>query len=141
MKNKTMKNGAARKIISFAWLSTVFTMLFTVTASAEGKGVQGIKDWILSIAKDLKVIGYAVGVLAVIVLAIIIIAGGSGGLQKGKAIAVPILVGVAVLSFGTGILGSLAGSDNVTEVAYDTSVNMNIGDAADPYEVSVVDFT
>lgn len=142
MKNetKTMRKSATKKLISLAWLSAVFTMLFTISASAEGKGVSGIKEWILNIAKDLKVVGYAVGVLAVIVLAIIIIAGGSGGLQKGKAIAVPILVGVAILSFGTGILGSLAGSENVTEVAYDTSINITL-DNVDPYEVSIVDFT
>jgi len=142
MKNetKTMRKSATKKLISFTWLSAVFTMLFTISTSAEGKGVSGIKEWILNIARDLKVVGYAVGVLAVIVLAIIIIAGGSGGLQKGKAIAVPILVGVAVLSFGTGILGSLAGSENVTEVAYDTSISITL-DNTDPYEVSIVDFT
>ena len=44
------------------------------------------------------------------------------------------------LSFGTGILGSLAGSENVTEIAYDTSISITL-DNTDPYEVSIVDFT
>lgn len=138
MKRSTKKN-VARKAISLAWVSAVMSAIFAVTASAESEGVKGITDWLISIAKDLKVIGYVVGVVAVIVLAIIIIAGGSGGLQKGKAIAVPILVGIAVLSFGTGILGSLAGKDKVPEVAYDATSGIEITENS-PYDVSIVDF-
>ncbi len=138
MKMSTKKN-VARKAISLAWVSAVMSAIFAVTASAESEGVKGITDWLISIAKDLKVIGYVVGVVAVIVLAIIIIAGGSGGLQKGKAIAVPILVGIAVLSFGTGILGSLAGKDKVPEVAYDATSGIEITENS-PYDVSIVDF-
>lgn len=138
MKRSTKKN-VARKAISLAWVSAVMSAIFAVTASAESAGVKGITDWLISIAKDLKVIGYVVGVVAVIVLAIIIIAGGSGGLQKGKAIAVPILVGIAVLSFGTGILGSLAGKDKVPEVAYDATSGIEITENS-PYDVSIVDF-
>ena len=138
MKRSTKKN-VARKAISLAWVSAVMSAIFAVTASAESEGVKGITDWLISIAKDLKVIGYVVGVVAVIVLAIIIIAGGSGGLQKGKAIAVPILVGIAVLSFGTRILGSLAGKDKVPEVAYDATSGIEITENS-PYDVSIVDF-
>ncbi len=138
MKRSTKKN-VARKAISLAWVSAVMSALFSVSASAESSGVKGITDWLISIAKDLKVIGYVVGVVAVIVLAIVIIAGGQGGLQKGKAIAVPILVGIAILSFGTGILGSLAGKDKVPEVAYDATSGIEITENS-PYDVSIVDF-
>lgn len=136
---KSTKMNVARKAVCLGWVTAVMSTLFAISASAEGKGVSGIKEWILSIAKDLKVVGYAVGVLAVIVLAIVIIAGGQGGLQKGKAIAVPILVGVAILSFGTGILGSLAGSENVSEVAYDATTGISITENS-PYDMSIVEF-
>lgn len=127
MKNKTI----TRKVISFIMMMAMaFTMLTAtaITASAETTtnndtativmaNTSGIITWINNLAVDLKNIGYAVGGVAVIVLGIVLIAGGSQGMQKGKAIAVPILVGVAVLGFGVGTLGTLRSSTASTATA------------------------
>lgn len=107
MKTSTKKN-VARKGITFAWVVSIMTVFGTIGASADG--VSGIVDWIKKRAEELKTIGYAIGIIAVIVLGIVMIAGGSQGIQKGKGIAISILVGIAVLGFGTGIIGSLQGS-------------------------------
>ena len=52
---------------------------------------------------------YAIAGLSVIALGIIFITGGGQALQKGKGMAIGILVGVAVLSFGTALVMSLGG--------------------------------
>jgi len=111
MKTSTKKN-VARKGITFAWVVSIMTVFGTIGASADG--VSGIVDWIKKRAEELKTIGYAIGIIAVIVLGIVMIAGGSQGIQKGKGIAISILVGIAVLGFGTGIIGSLQGSTGGT---------------------------
>ena len=55
----------------------------------------------------MKLIAYSIAGLAVVVLGIIFITGGGQALSKGKGMAVGILVGVAVVSFGIGLIDSL----------------------------------
>jgi hypothetical protein len=67
----------------------------------------GIASFIDGYIGKIKAIAYAIAGIAVVAVAIIFITGGSQGLQKGKGMAISILVGVAVLALGTGILSSL----------------------------------
>ena len=82
------------------------------TLSAQGGGGDGwgaITQWISEATAQVKLIGYGLAAFCVMCLGIIFITGGGQGLQKGKGMAVSILVGVAVLSFGVGLIGSLQG--------------------------------
>ncbi len=82
------------------------------TLSAQGGGEDGwgaITQWISEATAQVKLIGYGLAALCVTLLGILFITGGGQGLQKGKGMAVSILVGVAVISFGVGLIGSLQG--------------------------------
>lgn len=116
MKKSTKKN-ITRKAICLGWVSAVSSLYLSVYASAASSQASSIGGKILQFASDVKYIAYAIAALAVIVLAIILIAGGQGALQKAKGVAVPIIIGVLVLSFGTGILGTFAGKGKVKNVA------------------------
>ena len=116
MKKSTKKN-ITRKAICLGWVSAISSLYLSVYASAASGDAKNIGDKIIKFASDVKYIAYAIAALAVIVLAVILIAGGQGAMQKAKGVAVPIILGVLVLSFGTGLLGTFAGKGKVKNVA------------------------
>ena len=71
--------------------------------------MEQITSWIEGFVAPLQTLGLAIGVLAVIVLGIILITSGQEGIAKGKRMAVGIISGIAVISFGTSIIASLQG--------------------------------
>lgn len=71
--------------------------------------MEQITGWIEKLTGYASTIGWALGTLSVIVLAIILITGGRNGLEKGKGMVASILVGICVLSFGVAIVTSLKG--------------------------------
>ena len=79
----------------------------------------GIVSWLDGITKNLKYIALAIGVIAIIALAIVLITGGAQGLQKGKGMAISILVGIAVLAIGTSVVSGL-----YTSASSSTSVHL-----------------
>lgn len=81
----------------------------TFSAQGGGDGWGAVENWISSATSHVKTIGYALAGLCVVILGIIFITGGGQGLQKGKGMAISILAGVAVISFGVGLIGSLQG--------------------------------
>lgn len=114
MKNKKRKTLASLLMILAISCAAMFAG--TITASAAGLGTAGIVplidtsgiiSWINEAQTALKAIGYGIAGIAVIALGILMIGGGSQGLQKGKGMAISILVGVAVIGLGVGVLGSL----------------------------------
>lgn len=125
MKNSSKKN-VIRKAISLVWVSAMSVIMLSITASAASNDAKSITSKILKFAADVKYIAYGIAALAVIVLAIVLIAGGQGALQKAKGIAVPIIIGVLVLSFGTGLLGTFGANKNATKVG--NAVNYKVGD-------------
>ena len=89
-------------------ISTDVTETATVLAQQQGgDGWGNIQQWIANITNNVKLIAYSIAGLAVVVLGIIFITGGGQALSKGKGMAVGILVGVAVVSFGIGLIDSL----------------------------------
>ncbi|WP_024858107.1 hypothetical protein [Ruminococcus albus] len=95
---------------SAAGITTAETALgTTLSAQGGGDGWGAITQWISEATAQVKLIGYGLAAFCVMCLGIIFITGGGQGLQKGKGMAVSILVGVAVLSFGVGLIGSLQG--------------------------------
>ena len=88
-------------------ISTDVTETATVLAQQQGDGWGNIQQWIANITNNVKLIAYSIAGLAVVVLGIIFITGGGQALSKGKGMAVSILVGVAVVSFGIGLIDSL----------------------------------
>jgi hypothetical protein len=70
-------------------------------------GWTNINTWIEGITDNLKIIGYAIAGICVVALGIIFITGGGQALQKGKGMAIGILVGVATISFGVSLISSL----------------------------------
>lgn len=89
-------------------ISTDVTETATVLAQQQGgDGWGNIQQWIANITNNVKLIAYSIAGLAVVVLGIIFITGGGQALTKGKGMAVGILVGVAVISFGIGLIDSL----------------------------------
>lgn len=77
------------------------------TDTTNNNGWTNIKTWITNVSSNLKIVGYAIAGVAVIALGILLITGGGQALQKGKGMAIGILVGIAVLSFGTSLISSL----------------------------------
>ena len=71
--------------------------------------MEQVTAWIEGFADQVQSLGYAIGVIAVLVLGIVLVAGGRDGLQKGKGMAISIIAGIAVLSFGVAIVSSLRG--------------------------------
>jgi hypothetical protein len=67
----------------------------------------GIEGLLNDIQGSLQKIGLIVAGIAVLALAILFITGGSQGLQKGKGMAISILVGVIVLALGVTIVTSI----------------------------------
>lgn len=136
MKKSTKKN-ITRKAICLGWVSAVSSLYLSIYASAASNDAKGIVNKLLKFASDVKYIAYGIAALAVIVLAIILIAGGQGAMQKAKGVAVPIIIGVLVLSFGTGILGTFGAPKGATKVS---AVNYNlVDDAGSNSEVVLVD--
>ncbi len=89
-------------------ISTDVTETATVLAQQQGgDGWSNIIQWISNITNNVKLVAYTIAALAVVVLGIIFIAGGGQSLSKGKGMAIGILVGVAVVSFGVGLIDSL----------------------------------
>lgn len=79
----------------------------TVMADTAGDGWSNINTWITNVSGKLKVVGYSIAGIAVVALAIVFITGGGQALQKGKGMAIGILVGIATLSFGMALIGTL----------------------------------
>ena len=75
--------------------------------SSSSNGWTSINNWISGISSNLKTVGYAIAGIAVVALGIIFITGGGQALQKGKGMAIGILVGVATISFGIALIGTL----------------------------------
>lgn len=75
-----------------------------------------ITSFLSEAATAIKTIGFSIAVIAVIALAILIIGGGNQGMQKGKGMAISILVGVVVLALGTSIITSVYESMNAIAV-------------------------
>lgn len=71
--------------------------------------MDSIVSWIEKITGYAETIGWALGILSVIVLGIVFVTGGRNGLEKGKGMVASILVGICVLSFGVAIVSSLRG--------------------------------
>jgi hypothetical protein len=84
-----------------------------VKNAAEETGVQymidtsGIEGLLKDVQSSLQKIGLVVAGIAVLALAILFITGGSQGLQKGKGMAISILVGVIVLALGVTLVSSI----------------------------------
>lgn len=66
-------------------------------------------SWLERIQDYASKIGYAICLICVILLAIVFFTGGSRGAEGGKKWAINILAGIAILSFGVGIVSSLMG--------------------------------
>ncbi len=64
--------------------------------------------WIEKIQGYAQTIGYVISGLCVVLLAIVFFTGGTRGAEGGKKWAINILIGIALLSFGTSIVASLA---------------------------------
>ena len=77
----------------------------TVMADDAGSRVSG---WIDEhITPELKNIGRAVAVVAVICVGILLIGGGGQALQKAKPVAIAILVGIVVIGLGPDLIDTL----------------------------------
>jgi len=63
--------------------------------------------WLERIQGYAKTIGFSLCLVCVIILAIVFFTGGTRGAEGGKKWALNILVGIAILSFGTAIVTSL----------------------------------
>lgn len=70
--------------------------------------MENIISWIENIRTMAQTVGYSIAGLCVICLAIMIIAGGSQGMSKGKNWALGIILGVCLLSFGVGLIATLS---------------------------------
>ncbi|MBR1751882.1 MAG: hypothetical protein IJ740_19010 [Ruminococcus sp.] len=123
MKNKAKK--VSRTIIMFVLMCmTAISMAATVSAAGSDTvnvkepaaaytfedpngGLSSLKAWIDNLGAELKVIAFSISGVCVVALGIIFITGGSQGLQKGRGWAISILVGVAVVSLGVGIISTL----------------------------------
>ncbi len=68
-----------------------------------------ITAWIEGFQGQIQALGYALGVIAILILGIILVTGGREAMSKGKGMAVGIIAGIAVLSFGTAIVSTLQG--------------------------------
>lgn len=87
--------------------STDTSVTVLADTDTNNNGWTNIKTWITNVSSNLKIVGYAIAGVAVIALGILLITGGGQALQKGKGMAIGILVGIAVLSFGTSLISSL----------------------------------
>lgn len=100
-----------------ALMAYLFAAFMTVSASAVDAEIKpqqyakfsGVTKWIQSMTSEFKTIGYAVAGLSVVILGIIFATAGQEGLGKGKRMAVGIIVGICVISFGTSIVTDLKG--------------------------------
>ena len=71
--------------------------------------MQQLLGWIEKIQGYAQTLGFAICLVCVILLAIVFFTGGTRGAEGGKKWAINILVGLAILSFGTAIVSSLMG--------------------------------
>lgn len=55
-----------------------------------------------------QTIGYSLAGLCVVILAIMLVAGGTQGISKAKSWGIGILAGIALLSFGVALVSTLA---------------------------------
>lgn len=85
-----------------------------MTASAEQSvpvqsmvNVSKLTNWLKEITSSAKTLGYTIAGLAVVILGIVLVTAGNEGLSKGKRFACSLIAGVAIISFGTGIISSL----------------------------------
>ena len=65
--------------------------------------------WLEKLQGYAQQIGFGLCLVCVIILGIVFITGGSRGAEGGKKWAINILAGIAILSFGVALVGSLQG--------------------------------
>lgn len=112
MKTKKRRN----KLKAIISALTASLMMSAVTISASAADVvqpqqlakfTKVTKWINDITSEFKTVGYAIAGLCVIILGVIFMTAGQEGLGKGKRMAVAIVVGICVISFGTSIVTDL----------------------------------
>ena len=72
-------------------------------------GMEQVTDYIEQMQDWAQTIGYSLAGLCVVILAIMLIAGGTQGISKAKSWAIGILAGIALLSFGVALVTTLQG--------------------------------
>lgn len=102
--------------------AAIYTVFATATlgigsVTAFAADTKGIIDWGNSLIGDIKTIGQLIGVGAVIILAIMCMTAGRGWAEKLKTGAAGIIIGIALLGFGTSIVMGLFDSAEANDAA------------------------
>ncbi|MBQ9531596.1 MAG: TrbC/VirB2 family protein [Eubacterium sp.] len=108
---KTITKGIKRFAATISGIITAVFLgvgeVFAATGNGTGSAVSSITTWGESLVDDIKKVAQIIMIGAIVVLGIMCATAGRGWAERLKSGAAGILIGVAILSFGTSIVTGL----------------------------------